>query len=84
MEKLKTIGISGNLHSWLADYISMRKQFVQISGYKSETKTVRFGVAKGSVLGPKLFSIFLNDLAESITRVACVASVSVMLCNFRA
>ena len=66
-QKLKAIGISGNLLSWLADYLSMRQQFVQTSGNKSESKTVRFGVPQGSILGPKLFSIFVNDFAESIT-----------------
>ena len=67
LEKLKAIGISGNLFSWLADYMSMRQQFVQISGNRSEPATVRFGVPQESILGPKLFSIFVNDLAESIT-----------------
>ena len=47
--------------------MSMRQQFVQISGNKSEPATVRFGVPQGSILGPNLFSIFVNDLAESIT-----------------
>ena len=65
--KLKATGISGNLLSWLADYMSIRQQFVRISGNRSKSKTVRIGVPQGSVLGPKLFSIFVNDLAESIS-----------------
>ena len=64
---LKATGISGNLLSWLADYKSMRQQFVQISGNRSKFKTIRIGVPQGSILGPKLFSIFVNDLAESIS-----------------
>lgn len=47
--------------------MSARKQFVQISGYQSEPKTITHGVPQGSILGPKLFSIFVNDLPESIT-----------------
>ena len=66
LEKLKGIGISGNLLSWLPDYMSMHQQFVQVSGNKSEPITVRYGVPQGSILGPKLYSIFVNDLAESI------------------
>lgn len=56
-----------DLLSWLTDYMSARKQFVQISGYQSEPKTITHGVPQGSILGPKLFSIFVNDLPESIT-----------------
>lgn len=67
LEKLKAIGISGDLFSWLEDYMSARKQFVQLSGYQSGSKTITYGVPHGSILGPKLFSIFVNDLPESIT-----------------
>ena len=67
LEKLKAIGLSGDLLSWLDDYMSARKQFVQLSEYQSEPKTIAYGVPQGSILGPKLFSIFVNDLPESIT-----------------
>ena len=67
LEKLKATGISGDLLSWLNDYMSARKQFLQISGYKSESKTITYGVPQGSILGLKLFSIFVNDLPEAIT-----------------
>jgi len=67
LEKLKAIGISGDLFSWLDDYMSACKQFVQLSEYQSGSKTIRYGVPQGSTLGLKLFSILVNDLLESIT-----------------
>ena len=66
LEKLKAIAISGDLLSWLDDYMSARK-LVQTSGYQSEPKTIAYGVPWGSILEPKLFSVFVNDLPESIT-----------------
>jgi len=67
LEKPKAIGVSGDLLSWLDDYMSARKQFVQLSEFQSKHKTITYGVPQGSILGPKLFSIFVNDLPESIT-----------------
>lgn len=65
--KLKAVGVSGDLLSWLDDYMSARKQFVQLSESQSKYTTITYGVPQGSILGPKLFAIFVNDLPESIT-----------------
>jgi len=67
LEKLKAIGISGSLFSWLANYFSNRNQFVQISGKKYTLQPVEYRVPQGSILGPRLFSIYVNDLPESIS-----------------
>lgn len=67
LEKLKATGMSGYLFSWLANYLSHRNQFGQISGKKSALQPVKYGVPQGSILGPRLFSIYVNDLPESIS-----------------
>ena len=67
LQKLKAVGISGNLLSWMKSYLSNRNQFVQVNEVKSDTSFIKFGVPQGSILGPKLFSLYVNDFPESIT-----------------
>ena len=64
--KLKSIGISGNLLYWFENYLSHRKQRVVIEGKCSSTKIIPAGVPQGSVLGPMLFLIYINDIVNGI------------------
>ena len=66
LQKLYHYGIRGLSNNWFKSYLLERTQFVTLNGYKSELNQVRYGVPQGSVLGPILFLIFINDFHKSI------------------
>ena len=63
-KKFDYYGIQGKELDWFKSYFSERKQLVNYKGLRSEAMTTKFGVAQGSVAGPILFCIFVNDLVK--------------------
>ena len=67
LEKMKYFGFRGSVIKWFESYLSSRKFLVSIDNVFSEVGVLKYGAPQGSILGPLLFLLYVNDLPQSLS-----------------
>ena len=72
LDKLTYYGVTHPAKKLIESYLSNRKQFVQVGNIKSTMKQVSTGVPQGSIVGPLLFNICINDIVKASSKFAFI------------
>ena len=72
LNKLDRLGVRGLPHKWLNSYLSNRVQYVSVGGVRSGLLRMSTGVPQGSILGPTLFNLYINDMSYSTTKLSFI------------
>ena len=84
LHKLFLCGVRGIALDWFRSYLSSRQQYVSTNNFDSSVKNVTHGVPQGSILGPLLFLVFINDFPQSNSffKFSLFADDSTLSCRF--
>ena len=72
LSKLERVGVRGVVNNWFRSFLTSRRQYVHTNGCDSDTERINCGVAQGSILGPLLFILYINDFAKVCNRLKCI------------
>ena len=83
LDKLSNLGIVDKEHGWFTDYLSNRTQVVEFQGVTFTPEAISVGVPQGSILGPLLFILHINDLPEVVSQcnILMYADDTVLYCS---